>query len=117
MEFLFKMKINQRDMILLPYPFSDQTGIKVRPAIVISNNNYNKNSDDCLVVPLTSVIKQNPYSILISQEDLASGKLIKPSQVQVNKIFTIEKTSVIMKFAVINTQTFNKIKSEISKLF
>jgi len=32
------MKINQRDIILLPYPFSNLEGKKVRPALVVSNN-------------------------------------------------------------------------------
>ena len=30
--------IEQRDLLLMPFPFSDQSGRKVRPVIVISNN-------------------------------------------------------------------------------
>lgn len=29
------------DVVLVPFPFSDQTAIKKRPAAVISSNNYN----------------------------------------------------------------------------
>ena len=46
--------IEQRDLLLVPFPFSDQSGIKVRPVIVISNNSFNSDSEDILVVGVTS---------------------------------------------------------------
>ena len=106
----------QKEIVLLPYPFSNQEGIKVRPAIVISNNNFNKKSEDCIMLPLTSVIKEVPYSVLINQEDLNSGKLLKPSRIRIDKIFTICQDLVRMKIGVINNKTFEKVKSEIFKL-
>ena len=36
------MKVKQRDIILIKFPFSDLSGAKVRPALVISNNQYNQ---------------------------------------------------------------------------
>ena len=58
MEFLSqkeKMIANQKEIVLLPYPFSDLEGSKVRPAIVVSNDFFNKKSADCIAVPLTTV--------------------------------------------------------------
>jgi mRNA interferase MazF len=104
-------------LVLLPYPFTDQEGTKVRPALVISNDNFNKRSDDCVLVPLTTVIKPVPYSILISQQDLDSGKLLKTSMIRADKIFTIEKSLIIMDIGKINNKTFDKIKSELAKIF
>ena len=111
------MNVQQKEIVLLPYPFSDLEGTKVRPALVVSNNFFNKKSDDCIMVPLTTVIKDEPYSILINQEDLSSGKLLKPSRIRVDKIFTVEKNLIVMKIGAINDRTFEKIKDEISKLF
>ena len=109
------MTVQQKEIVLLPYPFSDLQRTKVRPAIVVSNNIFNKKSDDCIMVPLTTVIKDEPYSIIISQEDLASGKLLKPSRVRADKIFAVEKGLIIMKIGVINDKTFDNIKEEIVK--
>jgi len=39
-------------IVLLPFPFSDQTSAKIRPAIVVSPDYP---SDDLLVVAVTSV--------------------------------------------------------------
>lgn len=111
------MNIQQKDIVLLPYPFTDLEGSKVRPALVVSNDAYNKKSLDCVMVPLTTVIKNEPYSIILNQENLYSGKLLKPSRVKADKIFTVEKGLIIMKIGIVNDNTFEKIKSEILKLF
>ena len=111
------MQVNQRELVLLPYPFSDMEGTKVRPALVISNNSFNKKSDDCIMVPLTAIIKNEPYSIIINQKDLSSGKLLKQSRIRADKIFCVEKNLIIMKIGVINEEIFEKVKSEIMKIF
>ena len=110
------MNFQQKELVLLPYPFSDQEGTKVRPAIIISNNNFNKKSEDCIMLPLTSVIKEVPYSVLITQEDLSTGTLLKPSRIRIDKVFTIRKDLVRMKIGMINNRAFEKIKSEVFKI-
>lgn len=107
------MKVNQKELVLLPYPFSDMKGNKVRPALIISNDFFNKKSDDCIMAPLTSVIKDEPYSIIIEQDNLSSGKLFKKSRIRVDKIFSIEKKLVVMKIGSIKDKIFEQIKKEI----
>ncbi len=111
------MNINQRDLVLLPYPFSDLKGRKVRPAIVVSNNNFNRMCLDCIAVPLTSVLKEEPFSFLINQSDMENGKLIRPSRVRVDKIFSVEKRLVQMKIGNVNDNFFDKLKSELIEVF
>ncbi len=111
------MNLQQKEIILLPYPFSNLEGKKVRPALVVSNNAFNNKSGDFIAVPLTSIIKDEPYSIIINQEDLGSGKLLRQSRVRADKLFTVEKGIVIMKIGILKDVTFNKIKSEIMKVF
>ena len=111
------MIVKQKDIILLQYPFSNFEGNKVRPAIIVSNDELNKKSGDCIVVPLTTVIKDEPYSIIINKEDLSSGSLIKQSRIRIDKISAIEKNLIVMKIGTANDKIFNIIKHEISKLF
>ncbi len=111
------MNLKQKELVLLPYPFSNQEGSKVRPALVISNNSFNKRSEDCIMIPLTSVIKEVPYSVLINQENLTSGKLLKPSRIRIDKIFTMHQSLAIMKIGVINDNIFKEIKAGLSKIF
>lgn len=111
------MNIEQKSLVLLPFPFSDLKTEKVRPALVISNNLFNNQSADCLMVPLTSVIKEEPYSMIINQEDLYSGKLLKTSRIRIDKIFSVEKDLIITNIGLLQEETFERIKSKIFKLF
>lgn len=60
-----------------------------------------------MIVPLTTGVKEEPYSVLLKQENLVYGKLIKESRVRADKITSIEKNLII----------FKKIQREINKLF
>ena len=58
------MKYRQRDIILVPYPFSDLSTIKKRPAIVVSNELVNK-SNDVIIARITSIPHFDSFSFLI----------------------------------------------------
>lgn len=40
--------------VLVPFPFSGQSAIKKRPAVVISANDYNRTSRDMVIMAKTS---------------------------------------------------------------
>ena len=111
------MQVNQKELVLLAYPFSNLEGTKVRPALVVSNNQFNKKSKDCVMVPLTTIIKDEPYSIIIEQENLSSGKLLKKSRIRADKIFSVEKELITMKIGELKHNSFEKIKKEIFNIF
>jgi len=111
------MIVQQKELVLLPYPFSNMEGTKVRPALVVSNNSFNKKSADCVLVPLTTVIKEESYSIVIDQENLSSGKLLKQSRIRADKLFCVEKNLIMMKIGMLKTETFDKVKEEVFKIF
>ena len=111
------MMFQQKELVLLPYPFSNQTGSKVRPAIIVSNDNFNKRCEDCVMIPLTTIIKDEPFSLIVNQDSLESGKLLKQSRVRIDKLFTIKKNLIIIKIGKINDKTFDKIKAEINRVF
>jgi len=111
------MQISQKEIVLLAYPFSNLEGTKVRPALIVSNNQFNKKSNDCIVVPLTSVIKEEPYSIVIEQGNLVSGKLLKISRIRADKLFSVEKNLITMKIGMLKENSFEDVKKEIFKIF
>ena len=111
------MIVNQKEIVLLLYPFSNLEGSKVRPAIIVSSDIFNKKSADCIAIPLTSIIKDEPYSIILNQEDLSSGKLLKPSRARADKIFAVEKNIITMKIGAVRDKVFERIKAEIIKMF
>ena len=99
--------ITQRDLVLLPFPFSDQSGTKVRPALIISNSNYNNVSQDVVVLAVTSKISGN-FKVTITNEDLDEGNLIVKSCIKVDSVFKISKSLIIKKIGVVSKSIFNK---------
>ena len=68
------INIDQRSVVLLPFPFSDFSNSKKRPALVVSNNEFNKKSEDVVCCLITS----NPgvkYGVKITNKDMESGFL------------------------------------------
>ena len=50
------------DVVLVPFPFTDQSGTKKRPAVVISNHTYNASRRDIVIMAITSQVHQ-PLSV------------------------------------------------------
>lgn len=45
------------DVALVPFPFTDQSGIKRRPAVVISSHGYNTSRRDIVIMAITSQVR------------------------------------------------------------
>jgi len=103
--------ISQRDIVLLRFPFSDLKSSKIRPAIVLSNDQYNSRFEDFIAVPLTSNRQLRDYTILITSNELEAGRLIVESNVKVDRIFSVSKKLVRMKIGRLKQETYVKIKS------
>lgn len=85
---------NFGEIVLVPFPFTDQTAIKKRPAIIVSSNGYNTNRPDIIIMAVTSQMRSAEYfgDTIIHQWKKAG--LLKPSVIK--PIFTtIEKRLVI----------------------
>lgn len=108
--------ISQRDVVLLSFPFSNLQRSKVRPAIVLSNDKYNRSSEDFVAVPLTSNLKFMDYAILITNEELDSGRLIVNSKAKVDRVFSVSQKLVRMKIGRINAEVHAKIKTMLFQL-
>ena len=103
----------QRDIILIPFPYTDLTGTKQRPALIISNEKVNK-TEDRICCLITSRPKKD--GIKIEKKDIKEGELRFKSWTKPNRIFTISNKIVKRKLGTINRELFLKIIKEINKL-
>jgi mRNA interferase MazF len=94
---------NRGDVILVPFPFSDQTATKKRPAVIISSDVYNNASSDIVIMAITSQIEK---SIKIGEcliADWQGAGLLKPSAIK-PAISTIEQTLILKKLGKLSPQ-------------
>ena len=101
--------INQGDLLLIPFPFSDQLGRKVRPVIVISNNAFNEHSEDLIVVGVTSNLSKDRYALKLNSKDLEEGKLISECCIKVENILKLDKSLIIKKIGRIKKEKISQI--------
>ena len=105
---------NQGEIVLIPVPFTDLSTSKRRPVLVVSNNNYNTTSSDMIVVAITSNLVQTGISI--TNSDMISGQLPKPSIVRSDKIYTLNQDIVVKRIGFVSNAIQLSVKSEINKL-
>jgi mRNA interferase MazF len=47
------MTVSRGDIVLVDYPFSDRTGSKVRPALMVQSDVLNRRIDDTILVSIS----------------------------------------------------------------
>ena len=79
------------DIVVLPFPFSDLSESKIRPAVVLARANKN----DWILCQITS----NPYgdaqAIVIDKTDFKSGMLRLKSYARPSKLFTANEKLIV----------------------
>ena len=108
--------LKQKDIVIFPFPYTNFSKTKSRPAIVISNNKHNSGSNDVVLVAITSNLKNEPYSININDSNLDEGFLIKESRIKTDHLFSVDKIKIQKQIGKINNKTFQKIKNSIFQL-
>ena len=90
------MKASRGDVVLLDFPFSDASGKKVRPAVVVQNDAHNRRMHSTVVVLVTKTTHRVSYEatqFLIeadSEEGRAAG-LHFSSAVTCTNLYTVHQ--------------------------
>ncbi len=79
------------DVVVLPFPFSDLTQAKRRPALVIAE----LKGDDVILCLITSQWVKDEYAISIDEDDFEQGSLKKKSNIRPNRIFTADVSIIL----------------------
>ncbi len=107
------MMYSQRDIVLIPIPFTDLSSSKKRPVVIVSNDIYNESFQDVVVVAITSNLEPVMFSIPIDSAGLEQGQLKVPSLIRPDKIYTLHKDIIVKRLGKASLLTFEKIKKSI----
>ena len=88
------MTFHRGDVVLVPFPFSDLSTTKVRPAVVVSSALYHSTEPDILLAALTSQVTAaiGPFDYLL--QDWRSANLRFPSALK-PVLMTLDPTRVV----------------------
>lgn len=106
-------KLVKGNIVVIPFPFSDLSSSKKRPALVLAN----LEGEDCILAQITSSSRQNKYTIPIQERDCKEGVLNQESQIRTDKLFTANRILVEYKLGSINAEKQKEVEQKIIEIF
>ena len=109
------MTVQRDDVVLVDYPYSDRTGSKIRPCLVVQNDRNNQRLDDTIVVTISRTMLRaltEPTQLLIditTPEGKQSGLLFN-SAVQCENILTIDRQFILRKIGSLPAATMRQVE-------
>jgi mRNA interferase MazF len=84
-------KFVRGSIVVLPFPFSDLSDSKRRPALVVGT----PDGKDIILCQITSKKVRDQYAVTLAAGDLSEGDLSVASNVRPNRIFTADRKIII----------------------
>jgi len=97
------------DVVVIPFPFTDLSGTKKRPAFVVAD----LPGDDIIVCQITSKSKSFLYALSVEASDFTAGGLPVESYIRPNKIFTADKNIILSVAGHLNDTKINEAVNSI----
>ena len=99
------------EVVVVPFPFSDLSSSKKRPAYVIAD----LLGDDIILCQITSS-RNDCYSVSLSAEDFQTGQLPTKSSIRPNRLFTADKSIIQYKIGLLTKHKIKNIEESVINL-
>ena len=100
-------------VVLIPFPFSDLSQRKIRPALVLAN----AERGDWILCQITSKPYADQRAVRLDQSDFASGGLELTSYVRPGKLFTANEALMIETAGQLRPDKLRMILKAVAGLF
>ena len=109
--------IEQGELVVADILFAEQVGAKRRLALVISNSDFNKISEDIVVLKVTSSISKTPFDVQLTNAHTANNALKEESAIMVDFPVTIVKGKILARPDKIKQGKLAEVKAKIKDLY
>lgn len=92
-------------VVIVPFPFSDLSGSKRRPALVLAD----LPGDDIILCQITSQHIKNTFSVPLTDYDFKQGSLPVTSNIRPDRIFTADKNIIIKTAGTVKIEVIQKV--------
>jgi mRNA-degrading endonuclease toxin of MazEF toxin-antitoxin module len=104
-------------VVLVPFPFTDLSGRKRRPALVVSPEGfYDK---DLILCAITSQLPKrfSEWEISLESREMVEEKLPKKSVIKVGKLFTMHRNLIARRFGTVKPHKLEVVLGKLRALF
>ncbi len=100
------------DVVVAPFPFSDLSAAKKRPALVLATLSGN----DVILCQITSQAVADSYAVPLSDGDVSRGGLRQASNVRPNRLFTAESSSILYRAGTISSAKMQEVLAKLVQI-
>lgn len=100
-------------VVIVPFPFSDLSEAKVRPAVVLTS----AGRGDWILCQVTSNSYGDSKAVEINHADFSRGRLRQTSYARPGKIFTAHDSLIQAEIGILKRDSFQKIREAVIELF
>jgi len=102
------MDYQRGDVVLIPFPYTDLSAQKTRPAIIVSSEHFHRIRPELLIMYVSSQIAKTNLALDYLLQDWQQARLLKPSFAR-PKIAAVEPTLVVYKVGTLSSRDLNGI--------
>ena len=100
------------DVVVVPFPFSDLSHAKRRPALVLTSLQGN----DLILCQVTSSTIKDNYAVSIKKNDFETGSLHQESNARPNRIFTADNHIILYTIARLKNHKLHQIIDKVIEI-
>lgn len=100
------------EVVVIPFPFSDLTATKRRPALVVAD----LPGDDVMLCQITSQPTANAFAINLSDQDFLTGGINRPSTIRPERIFTADTHIIVRGIGKVSDAKLREVASAITRI-
>lgn len=101
-------------IVLVPFPFTDLSGQKVRPALVLY---VSLRGENCIVAFITSVQRQKSYAFDVPIRSSKKNGLVIDSVIKLDHLATLQKKVVLGELGVAGMLFIAEVDKKLRTLF
>jgi mRNA interferase MazF len=105
-------KFVKGDVVVVPFPFSNLSRAKRRPALVV----VDLEGDDIILCQITSQLNKDNYSIIVNENDFKEGNLKQISNIRPNRIFTADTSIILYKVGALKGRMIERVIDKIIEI-
>ncbi len=103
------MKLLCGSIVLVRFPFTNLEESKIRPALVLSSDVFNKGSD-LILASISSKQRDPRFAVVLTQHDLVQGILHAKSYIRCGQLVTVEKRLISRVVAFISKEKLKEVR-------
>jgi mRNA interferase MazF len=112
-------KLRQGDVVLVPFPFADLSGQKMRPAVIVSGN---PQGAELIVAFITSVLSNRSprgaeIELLHSDPEFRVSGVKEDSLIRLDKLVTLSSNMIFRRLGTIGPATRSKTEAMLRRTF